>query len=51
MKPYFAFYFIQKSSHNVIYKLEPYLDKFRERFINGAVTGPPHKQNKTKQKL
>ena len=25
------------------------LDKFRERFSNGAVTGPPHKQNKTKQ--
>ena len=23
------------------------LDKFRERFSNGAVTGPPHKQNKT----
>ena len=23
------------------------LDKFRERFSNGAVTGPPLKQNKT----
>ena len=24
--------------------------KFRERFSNGAVTGPAHEQNKTKQK-
>ena len=24
------------------------LDKLRERFSNGAVTSPPHKQNKTK---
>ena len=28
-----------------------FLDKFRERFSNGAVTGPPHKQNKTKQNM
>ena len=27
------------------------LDKFRERFSNGAVTGPPHKQNKTAGKM
>ena len=27
------------------------LDKFRERFSNGAVTGPPHKQNKKKQNI
>ena len=26
---------------------ESLLYKFRERFSNGAVTGPPHKQNKT----
>ena len=28
--------------------LSYWLDKFRKRFSNGAVTSPPHKQNKTK---